>query len=385
MNNKNNDNAKKLIGTLHNIINDIVTKYEKLEDNNCLPNQLQGKKSNFLSLISLIGKIKRQHYSNTPKTIGFFGAQKRGKSSLINCLLGCDLMPVGVVPKSSVVIKTAQDNTCKPDIFKIEIHKASRPIIVQEAKNVKQAADILKVYASHSGALSQNVDEVLVTSLFPNSKILENGGVLVDTPGAEYVFPDDCKNISEAEIRNSKDLNQALNILDKTEIILFVERADYLQGKKNYEFYQDKIQCLNPLNIINFKDKCPNDESFKPEKNEEILESLKSEYLISKMVSTFGARIDRTICVSSKEAKQNTEQSNIHEIETRIIEEIDSLKPEKGLERCLRELTRYLKQFNCKEILPDKLKLHTFKALLEKHRNLNKFIILINEIDRLSN
>jgi len=285
-------------------------------------------------------------------------------------------MPVGPVPKSSVVIKTKQDNNCKKDKFIIDIHRSFRPLQTQEPEGVEQASKVLEQYASHSGSQSENVDEVIVKSLFPDSKILKNGGVLVDTPGAEYVFPDDDKDITKLEKSNKQDLNKALNILEDTEIILFVERADYLEGIKNYNFYEDRIQYLNPLNIVNFKDKFISEAKNKNDKTKDDL--------IAKFVSTFGARFERTICASSKEAKNNKDKSNIQEIEDMIIDELNSLKPEVGIERCLNELRKYLKQFKCKEIMPDGLKLHTLKRLLGQNNfDTKKSCGIIENIDNL--
>ena len=51
----------------------------------------QGVRDNISGIVYLAKKVVKR---DTTKTIGIFGAQKRGKSSLINRLLSCDIMPV---------------------------------------------------------------------------------------------------------------------------------------------------------------------------------------------------------------------------------------------------------------------------------------------------
>ena len=56
--------------------------------------QQNASKGILANLDALMRKLKSATRPGGPKDTGFFGAMSRGKSSLINALLGCDLMPV---------------------------------------------------------------------------------------------------------------------------------------------------------------------------------------------------------------------------------------------------------------------------------------------------
>ena len=90
---------------LHSVIVDIEKQY------NCFTDKKIGIVQNIFALCLTVKRIRRHQNPNATKTIGFFGGQKRGKSSLINHLIGCDLMPVSAIPMSSVVIRTKQDSS----------------------------------------------------------------------------------------------------------------------------------------------------------------------------------------------------------------------------------------------------------------------------------
>ena len=55
--------------------------------------------------------------------VGVFGGQKRGKSTLINQLLGCDLMPVAVPPMSSVIIEVEHKKNQASNKYKLSLFR----------------------------------------------------------------------------------------------------------------------------------------------------------------------------------------------------------------------------------------------------------------------
>ena len=301
---------------------------------------------NIANLEFLIQKIKKH---DEAKTIGFFGAPKRGKSSLINLLLGADLMPVSAMPMSSVVIRVKHDRQHEKGMFTIEITKADggfdgpyRNLPLNEAQV------LLKNYGSHKGFLSNSVDTIEVTSNFENSKILENGGVLIDTPGAEVVFE---KDSPKSDKDFAADSERALKILDSTHIVVFVERADYLQNKNAITLYNENLKHLRPLNVLNFKD-----EYHATSKTDDpiMIEVNKQNEMKEVMLSAYGVNLDRTICVSSKEASNSIkqgnekllEQSNLPRLEKNILKELQNLDPRIGLLTCLEELKKILSKIS---------------------------------------
>ena len=299
---------------------------------------------NISGTIFLVKKIRKH---GEPKTIGFFGAQKRGKSSLINQLLGCDIMPVSAIPMSSVVINVKHDEKHAQGKFTIDVIDSNGGMDTMDV-DLSSAQLLLTQYGSHKGCMSGEVDTITVTSNFADSKILGNGGILVDTPGAEIAFDSDAS--SEA---NEVDAKRALNILASTHIVIFVERADLMQSVNSKTFFMEHLKPMRPLSVINWKDAYTPDSKFKiPDPL--VAEMKKQSCMREIMLKTYGVNLDRVLCVSSKEAAEARKnenhdlllQSNLPELENRILTELHNLNPEKGLITCLHELRKILSQLD---------------------------------------
>lgn len=309
------------------------------------PDVKPGVIDNLSSTICLLQKIRK---IGAPKTIGFFGAQKRGKSSLINQLLGCDLMPVGPVPMSSVVIKVKHDINHAVNKYTLDVTQVNGGMDSYSDMSLESAKLLLKQYGTRDGEMSCDVDTIEVTSNFSSSMILEHEGILVDTPGAEVAF---AENLSDAE--NNEDAARAIRILEKTHIVIFVERADCIQAENSKIFFQKNLKPLRPFNVINYKDTF--DISSKSEESDALfLEKKKQDCMKGIMLQTFGVNLDRILCVSCKEAKdakrdndpKMLEISNLPKLEKAILNELDNLKPEIGLVTCLKELKKVMSQIN---------------------------------------
>jgi GTP-binding protein EngB required for normal cell division len=157
------------------------------------------------------------------------GQFKRGKSSVINALLGHALLPVGVIPLTSVVtiIRYGVTATCT--------------IVFDSADPREVALERLADYVTESGnpRNSKNVSQVLIR--YP-SPWLESGVRLVDTPG-----------IGSAYEHNS-DVTQ--HYLPQADAVLFVTSADQPMSKAELDFldsirpYAGKIFYL--LNKVDY-------------------------------------------------------------------------------------------------------------------------------------
>ena len=82
-----------LATALKNIINN---------SKNILSNEQQGIIDGFFTAKHL---LKNAIEADQPNRIGLFGGQKRGKTTLINILIGVDLLPVSGKPMSSAVLE----------------------------------------------------------------------------------------------------------------------------------------------------------------------------------------------------------------------------------------------------------------------------------------
>lgn len=317
----------------------------KIKDG-CVRNHVKsGIIDNISGTMFLVQKIRKH---GEPKTIGFFGAQKRGKSSLINQLLRCDLMPVSPIPMSSVVIKVKHDQSHEQGRFTIDVFDSNGSMDSTPGVDLTAAQMLLTQYGSHKGSMSSEVDTIIVTSNFADSEILENEGVLVDTPGAEIAF-----DAGETTESNEDDAQRAINILSSTHIVIFVERADLMQSINSKAFFTDHLKPMRPLSVINWKDAYNLDAKYKFS-DPLVAEAKKQSCMREIMLKTYGVNLDRVLCVSSKEAAEarangNDDlltKSNVPELESRILTELRNLNPERGLITCLLELKKNLSQLD---------------------------------------
>ena len=344
---------------------------------------------NLAGLEFLLQKIRK---SDKQKSIGFFGAQKRGKSSLINWLLGCDLMPTGAMPMTSAIVSVTNDPNMEDNTFKIESEtEDGRRIPHGERLSLVEAQNTLKEQVSHAGKSCSVVSHLWVTSNFSHSRILGKGGVLVDTPGAECAFEDGKKKgrRKKSEIssmsENEIDAKRALQALQQVKVVVFVERADYKQSKNSVDLYSNHVRNMRPICVVNFKDQYELDRKTE-ERIKRVARDEKEEFLSKKMeaekisqlkmqmMNEFGAIIERTFCISCKETVskflesedysnglegwENGEawkkENGIQDLENKIITEMGNLEADTGLKTCIDDLKQFLGQI--KEDDPKKAK-----------------------------
>jgi GTPase SAR1 family protein len=151
------------------------------------------------------------------------GEFKRGKSSVINALLGGALLPTGVVPLTSTVTiirsaRTAAAHVELRDGQRIEIEPAALAEYVTERGNPRNAKGVARVVVDHP------------------SPWLENGVRLVDTPGIGSVYE---HNTDETR----KYLPQADAVLFVASVEQPVSRAE-LEFLRDIRSYAGKIFCV---------------------------------------------------------------------------------------------------------------------------------------------
>ena len=114
-------------------------------------------------------KLLVDKLSNSNMTISVIGQFKRGKSTLSNCILGKNYMPVGIVPITSAVTKVVYGRQSAEVCFE---NGEVRPVEI----------DDLSAYISEQENAQNKlgVKEVVIHS---ESDFLKNGITYVDTPG----------------------------------------------------------------------------------------------------------------------------------------------------------------------------------------------------------
>ncbi len=162
------------------------------------------------------------------------GQFKRGKTSVINALLGAEILPVAVVPLTSIATIMTYGETLRLKVYfndgrVSEIRPENLPEYVTEKGNPKNIKD---------------VSEVIIT--YP-SPYLKNGVRLIDTPGVGSIY------------QHNTDV--AYRYLPKSDAALFLLSVDQPMGKAELDFlkdvkeYSNKIFfLLNKADYLNEKD-----------------------------------------------------------------------------------------------------------------------------------
>jgi GTPase Era involved in 16S rRNA processing len=140
------------------------------------------------------------------------GQFKRGKTSLINALLGADILPVAVVPLTSIVTIMKYGEALRISVhfndgLVTEINSESLPDYVTERGNPRNAKD---------------VSEVIIT--YP-SPYLRGGVQIIDTPGVGSIY--------------EHNTDVAYQYLPKSDAALFLLSVDQPLSKAELDFLKD--------------------------------------------------------------------------------------------------------------------------------------------------
>jgi tRNA U34 5-carboxymethylaminomethyl modifying GTPase MnmE/TrmE len=159
------------------------------------------------------------------------GQFKRGKSSLLNALLGDELLPVGVIPLTSVVT-LIRDGPMKAATVELE-----------DGREQSIPVDDLSSYVTERGN-PHNVLAVRQVVIEHPSSWLASGVRLVDTPGIGSVY------------EHNTDVAQ--KYLPNADAVLFIASVDQPLSRAELDFlqsirqYAEKIFCvLNKIDHLN--------------------------------------------------------------------------------------------------------------------------------------
>jgi len=154
----------------------------------------------------------RQRADSNNFNLVVVGEFKRGKSSILNALIGADILPVGVVPLTAIAT--------------ILQHGAEAQVTVMFLDGTKQTFEqsALWDYATEKGnpGNAKAVAEVHISSPSP---WLKRGVHLVDTPGIGSIY------------QHNSDTTH--DFLPKADAVLFVLSVDQPVGQAEYDFLQE--------------------------------------------------------------------------------------------------------------------------------------------------
>lgn len=169
-----------------------------------------------------------QKFEQKEFVISVFGQFKRGKSSFINNMLGEDILPVGIVPVTSVVTQIKYGEKCAI----VSFPDGSRKIDFEELYNY--------INEQHN---PDNVKKVTSVQIFYPCEILKSGLTIVDTPGVGSMH----KHNSDAAYSFVKDSDAVIFMLSVDSPINEIER-DFLIAIKEYA---SKIYfAVNKIDIV---------------------------------------------------------------------------------------------------------------------------------------
>jgi len=148
------------------------------------------------------------------------GQFKRGKTSLINALLGADILPVAVVPLTSIATVMTYGDVLRIKVFfndgrVSEIMPESLSEFVTEKGNPKNVKDVNEVVISYP------------------SPYLKDGVRLIDTPGVGSIY------------QHNTDV--AYRYLPKSDAVLFLLSVDQPMSKSELDFLNDVREYSNRI------------------------------------------------------------------------------------------------------------------------------------------
>jgi ribosome biogenesis GTPase A len=140
------------------------------------------------------------------------GQFKRGKTSVINALLGADILPVAVVPLTSIVTILTYG-----EALRIKV-------LFNDSRVAEIKSESLSEYVTEKGNPKniRDVSEVIIT--YP-SDYLKDGVRLIDTPGVGSIY------------RHNTDV--AYQYLPKSDAALFLLSVDQPMGRAELDFMED--------------------------------------------------------------------------------------------------------------------------------------------------
>ncbi|WP_168190064.1 dynamin family protein [Caloramator sp. E03] len=216
-----------------------ISIYDILDDSIKLLEESDVCKDQLEKLLKLREKLK-----NKEIIISVVGQFKRGKTTFINKVLGDDILPVAIIPITSVVTRLQYSPTsCAKVIFK-------------NGEEKEVPLDNLSIYISEQEN-PNNQKEVEYVKIFYPSSILKEGIILVDTPGVGSIH----KHNTDAAYSFIKNSDAIIFMLSVDSPINEIER-EFLSAAKKYAskfyFVINKIDVINSSELETYLKYCEN-------------------------------------------------------------------------------------------------------------------------------
>jgi GTP-binding protein EngB required for normal cell division len=151
------------------------------------------------------------------------GQFKRGKTSLINALLGAEILPVAVVPLTSIVTIMTYGEALRIKVY------------FNDGKIAEIKSESLVEYVTEKGN-PKNIKDVREVVLTYPSPYLKDGVRLIDTPGVGSIY------------QHNTDV--AYQYLPKSDAALFLLSVDQPMSKAELDFLKDVKEYSNKIFFV---------------------------------------------------------------------------------------------------------------------------------------
>jgi GTPase SAR1 family protein len=168
------------------------------------------------------GDLKEKIRSNSFNLV-VVGQFKRGKTSLINALLGADILPVAVVPLTSIVTIITWGEALRITVY------------FNDSRTAEIEPERLVEYVTEKGN-PRNIKDVREVVLTYPSPYLKDGVRLIDTPGVGSIY------------QHNTDV--AYQYLPKSDAALFLLSVDQPMSKAELDFLHDVKEYSNKIFFI---------------------------------------------------------------------------------------------------------------------------------------
>lgn len=156
--------------------------------------------------------------------IGVYGSPKAGKSTLLNSLLGEEVLPATPIPTTGSIIDLKRDAEC--EYYELLCRRdGEAPHIVKKSRG----SDV-REYLDKFGTQKRPFDRIEIRGPFPNAlPFMTPNFTLRDTPGFETESID--------ELLES-DSEKAMKAIDSTDLCIFCVRGDAIGQDRDVQIFE---------------------------------------------------------------------------------------------------------------------------------------------------